>query len=432
MPEQSTQIEKTAALETSIEELQNTKKAMLNLLEDAHIAEQKEKQRAEELRAAVDEIKRFASIADQERATYLLLLSSIGEGVLVLDLEHKISILNDAGERILGFPKEELIGKHFEEALHFFDKQNTPLDHKIWEEAFVAWESKALPTEISVKRKDGTLLPIAIIISPIIDSKRYELKGVIITFRDVREERTLEDARVNFISIASHQLRTPLTSMRWFSEMLLGGDAGDITEDQKHFIERIYQGTDRMIALVNLLLQIARVEAGRLKVEPVPTDLKAITEAVILTLNTQLKEKTQQVIIKAGEGLPLIPMEQDYLWQIIQNFLTNAIRYSPEKGVIEVIIEKKDEWIEYSVKDSGIGIPENQKDKIFEKFFRADNALKAVPEGSGLGLSLVKSLVEGWKGKIWFDSVEGKGTTFHITIPVKGMEAHEGEVKLSV
>ena len=125
-------------------------------------------------------------------------------------------------------------------------------------------------------------------------------------------------------------------------------------------------------------------------------------------------------------------MDQDILWQVIQNIITNAMRYSPEGKTIFVDIAIKDKFVQYSVKDEGIGIPEDQRGHIFEKFFRADNALKFVPEGSGLGLSLAKSLVEGWGGKIWFETEVNKGTTFFFTLPVEGMAAKEGEVKISV
>lgn len=413
----------------SIIELEKTKRAILNLLEDTRLAEQREHAQAEELKSALEEIKHIASIADQERTTYFLLLSSIGEGVLVLDTTSKIIILNNVAEQILGFSKEELLGKLWSEKLALFDKRGEHIVIDLFSSLSPGQTSARF--DVSIKQKNGSLLPITTVISKIVDT-HGEYKGVIATFRDVHEDRALEEARIGFISTASHQLRTPLTSMRWFAEMLLGGDAGEITEEQRHFIERIYQGTDRMINLVSLLLQIARVEAGRIKVEPVPIDLKTITEGVVLALNAEFKAKSQHIKITATpDPLPLIPMEQDYVWQVIQNLLTNANRYSPIESTIDIAITQQGDAINYTVTDRGIGIPENQKDKIFGKFFRADNALKAVPEGSGLGLSLAKSLVEGWGGKIWFNSKEGE-TTFHVTIPLVGMAPHEGEVKLSV
>lgn len=413
--------------------LEDTKKAMQNLLEDARHAEIHEKRGKEELRNAMDKIGQFASIADGERHTYLLLLSSIGEGVFVVDTNRIITIVNRAAEEIFGFSKDELIGRRFTDILKYVRQDNTPLEGAFWDSAFNSKTPVILPPGISVKGKSGKLVPIADVISPIIDTHTNEHKGIIITFRDVSEERALEDARINFISIASHQLRTPLTSMRWFSEMLMAGDAGVLSEDQKHFVDRIYQGTDRMINLVNLLLQIARVEAGRLKIEPIPVDLKNTVSGVQLILKANIESKSITIDIRTNpDPFPQIPLDQDVIWHVFQNLISNAVRYSYQKATIWVNIEKKDDCVLCSVKDTGIGIPENQKIRVFEKFFRAENAIKLVPEGSGLGTSLVKLLVEGWGGKIWFESEINKGTTFFFTIPFSGMKAREGDVKLAV
>lgn len=245
--------------------------------------------------------------------------------------------------------------------------------------------------------------------------------------------KKLNDAKTGFISVASHQLRTPLTSMRWFSEMLLAGDAGEINEQQQSFVQRIYEGTARMVDLVNLLLQIARVEAGRVRIVPKPIDLRSTTEEVLQTIKTSIDAKSQKVEIKVNpDPFPAIPLDKEVIWQVIQNLLTNANRYSPKDGTVFISIVQKGREIEYSVKDQGIGIPEDQRNRIFEKFFRAENALRSVPEGSGLGLNLVKLLVEGWNGKIWFESEVGQGTTFFFTIPLEGMKAKAGEVGIEV
>ncbi|HEV8601468.1 MAG TPA: HAMP domain-containing sensor histidine kinase [Patescibacteria group bacterium] len=245
--------------------------------------------------------------------------------------------------------------------------------------------------------------------------------------------KKLNDAKTGFISVASHQLRTPLTSMRWFSEMLLAGDAGEINEQQQAFVQRIYEGTSRMVDLVNLLLQIARVEAGRVRIVPKPLDLRTTTEEVVQTLKTLIDAKSQKVEFKVNpEPFPPIPLDKEVVWQVIQNLMTNANRYSPKDSTILVTIIQKGKEVEYSVKDQGIGIPEDQRNRIFEKFFRAENALRSVPEGSGLGLNLVKLLVEGWNGKVWFETETGKGTTFFFTIPMEGMKAKAGDVGIEV
>ncbi|MBI5134167.1 MAG: HAMP domain-containing protein [Candidatus Taylorbacteria bacterium] len=414
-------------------EFQEAEIAVTNLLEDAKESEENQRRQAASLKRALDEVHKFASIADQERNTYLLLVASIGEGVIAFDLNRKVTLINKVTENILGYGADELVGGDFEARIKFVHKGKKPLEPEFWERVLREKKPVSLSSDISVVTKGGVEIAVSLVVSPVIDAKDNALRGAILTFRDVREERQLEETRVSFISVASHQLRTPLTSMRWFSEMLLAGDAGALSEDQKHFIERIYEGTDRMINLVSLLLQIARVEARRLKVEPVSTDLKHLTNGVALSLKANLDAKSHKVVVSSEPAdLPPVPIDQEIFWQVVQNLLSNAIRYSPEQSVISVSMVKKGDLIEYSVKDQGIGIPDDEKSRIFEKFYRAENALKYVPEGSGLGLVLVRSLVEGWGGRIWFESKEGEGTTFTFTLPVAGMERRQGEVSIAI
>ncbi|TSC74697.1 MAG: two-component system, OmpR family, phosphate regulon sensor histidine kinase PhoR [Parcubacteria group bacterium Gr01-1014_33] len=363
-----------------------------------------------------------------------VIISSIGEGLIVVDRNLVVTLLNPATSRILSMIPSELIGKNIVNALQMFkdDRQVSQDAHPIFQ---AISRRKTVIAELAenytYQTAGHTKFPVSMIITPLF--VRGQTTGAVLVFRDVTETKKLEEARSNFISVASHQLRTPLTSMRWFVEMLLAGDAGAINDDQKHFVMRVYEGTDRMINLVNLLLQIARVEAGRVKVDPTLLDLKKLAEEVYVSLKTVIDQKFQKVTIAANpEPFPAIPADKDIVWQVFQNLISNANRYSPDNSVIAVSIEKDKDMAEIAVKDSGIGIPENQQSRIFEKFFRAENALKMVPEGSGLGLTLIKSLVEGWGGKIWFESGQGKGTVFYFTIPLAGMASKEGEVKLTV
>ncbi len=405
-------------LERRIIELRRSQKAMLNVLEDSRELEKN---------------------LTKERDLTKAVISSMGEGLLVVNKEHKIILINQAASILLRWAAGDALGRNIHEVFNICKggaKEETcllPIEQLTKEPNIL---NINLEDNFYCHDKEENKFPVTVIMASLLQtSLRGNVTGAVVVFRNVTAEKSLDEAKTSFISIASHQLRTPLTSMRWFSEMLLDGDAGDLSEDQKHFVDRIYQGVDRMINLVNLLLQIARVEMGRVKIEPVPLDLKLVTEGVVMTLQSQLKEKKQKVEVKSSMSeMPKIPMDEDVAWQIIQNLLTNAIRYSPQKGIITVAIDvdwEKQELV-YSVKDRGIGIPADQQNRIFEKFYRADNAVKHVPEGSGLGLNLVKKLVSDWQGQIWFDSEEGKGSTFFFTVPLKGVRAREGEVKLKV
>jgi PAS domain S-box-containing protein len=418
--------EKIAALETSSidlakkmgeisasnKELEETKTAMVILLDVVQIL-------GENLK--------------EERDKIQTIIESMGEGLIVVDKDNKISLVNPTAARFLKKTVEELIGKDIASTVPLYSGRELAA----WDIHPIAKAVKKNKTIVSslednffLEKSSGKRFAVLIVATPL---SKKDLIGTVMMFRDASEEKALDEAKVGFISVASHQLRTPLTSMRWFSEMLIDGDAGNINEEQKHFIERIYQGTERMINLVNLLLQIARVEAGRLKIEPVDIDFKNTTAGVAFTLKSDMEAKSQKIVIKMDpDPFPTVPMDQEVIWQVIQNLLSNASRYSPAKSIINVSVIKKGKEVEYSVKDQGIGIPKEYQGRIFEKFYRAENALKLVPEGSGLGLSLVKMLVERWGGKIWFETEEGKGTTFYFTIPLSGMERKEGEVGLGV
>jgi len=363
------------------------------------------------------------------------IFSSVSEAIFVTDTLGDLMLYNEAAKKSFEIPSNTGVGKNISEMFKLtkendkeIPKEQRPINRSMSEnrEQIVSKEDNFF-----CKLPSGKRFPVVIIASPLRQSDR--IVGSVSIFRDITSEKKLDESKNSFISTASHQLRTPLTSLRWFSEMLMEGDAGRINKNQKTFLNNIYEGVARMINLVNLLLQLARVEAGRVEIEPVAVNLSKMAENVAVAFKADLEKKKQKVAVEAVSGnVPDIYMDYDVAWQVLQNLISNAVRYSSEKGTIKVKIEKKDKFVELSVKDEGIGIPKNQQERIFEKFYRANNAMQAVPEGSGLGLALVKLLVEGWGGSVRFESKEGKGTTFYITVPLSGMKAKEGEVKLAV
>jgi PAS domain S-box-containing protein len=392
---------------------EENKRALLNILEDAHLLQI-------ELR---DTTAQLSGI-----------IASMAEALIVTDADTRITLLNEAASALIDVPIQKALGRKISELLTMVSggqevkEEERPISKAVRLGKPVRIE---LEDDYSLILANGKKISIAGFTNPFI--RDGKILGVVATLRDMTDEKNLDEAKTGFISIASHQLRTPLTSMRWFSEMLMEGDAGELAEEQKHFVDRIYQGVNRMIGLVNLLLQIARVEAGRIKIDPTPINLASITRGVVLTLKADLEKKKQRIdIITDPAELPKAPMDKDVIWQVMQNLLSNAIRYSPEGGVITVRIKVAGDMFEYSVSDNGIGIPKEARARIFEKFFRAENAVESVPEGSGLGLSLVASLVRGWGGVVGFESEVGKGTTFHFNVPVAGMSAKAGEVTLAV
>ncbi|HXK38144.1 MAG TPA: ATP-binding protein [Candidatus Paceibacterota bacterium] len=426
--------EKTSALEKNIDELGRSKKQTELALKAAEDAEEKMREKSKQVEDAFEEVQRFARSADRERLTYSLLISSIGEGVIVIDAERHITVINETAERMLGRTSEEVRGKDMRSHFQLLSNDRNPLGDEFMLPIFAEGKLHAIRFLYLKRMSDGAEMPISGVIAPITDAMSGGIvRGAIFTLRDVTEEKALEEARVGFISTASHQLRTPLTSMRWFTEMLEDGDAGPVNDEQRHFLERIGEGVERMTGLVNMLLQIARVEAGRVAVEPEPVDMKEIAIAVAKTIEVQLAEHRQKITVTAEpDPLPHISLDKDYPWQVIQNLYTNAQRYAFDDTTIEVKMRVQDDQLVFSVQDHGIGIPKSAYSRMYEKFYRAENALTKVPAGTGLGLSLTKSLVEEMGGKLSFESVEGEGTVFTFTIPLSGMKSRKGEVKLLV
>ncbi|HXK37996.1 MAG TPA: ATP-binding protein [Candidatus Paceibacterota bacterium] len=414
--------------EGAVAELEETKRAVLNLLEDTRESEEKITAQAADLAKALEDSRAFARSAEEERATYHQLVSSIGEGVIVLGADGLIKIVNDVTVSMIGEPRESLINKDPVAALHLRDRERNELPQEYWDAILKTEKTITLPILTSV-RNDGTVIYASSIAAPIVNETTKEHKGIIITFRNISEDFALDEARTNFISTASHQLRTPLTTIRWFIEMLQSGDAGALTEGQKQYLHQIDEGIARMINLVGFLLRTARVETNRVIITPKPLSLRKAIEACVSELMPRLKNKKQTVSI-AGDDLPEIPLDPDYVHEVFLTILMNAQLYGIPGDTIYVQLERSGNFVEVHITDHGMGIAQDERKRVFDKFFRSNKAIVASPDGSGLGLSLVRMLVSDWGGNVWFESEEDKGTTFSVSIPVSGMNAREGEVTL--
>lgn len=400
--------EKAKILQTDVEKhkkqekfLDESKRATLNLLEDSW----KAKERLEE-----------------EGYRLQTILTSIGDGLILVDGAYIITLINNVAMGMLGMKREELVGKDLRTVVTLWKKQKDVIPNNIWptEEVFLTKKvvTGTLEQDFSIStQKHQEKIPIVFSISPLGGG----LSGVVITFRDASKERELDDAKSGFISVASHQLRTPLTSIRWYSEMLLSEDAGALNDTQKDFMKEVHGGAERLYQTVDLLLGISRVESGKMKSDRTQIDLGLFTAEIAKELAPQIDMKELALAVVPPEGAPVsVLLDSLTLRQVILNLISNAIRYTNPKGIIEIKWWLNDEGKEvvYMVHDNGIGIPESQRSRIFSKFFRAENARAQVPDGSGLGLALVKDLVISWGGRVWFETEEGKGTNFFFTVPL--------------
>ncbi len=362
------------------------------------------------------------------------LLSSIGDSVIAVDHDGHLIWMNKIAAEMMQITATEVIGKPYETIWHLETEKGEPIpdqDRPI-HHALVTGKPIRNADYFYCRRDDkGEVLvrfAVAVNVAPIVLDD--QLTGAIIVFRDITHERQVDRMKTEFISLASHQLRTPLSAIRWFAEMLLAGDAGELSTEQKDFMKNISDSTQRMIELVSSLLNISRIESGRIMINPKPTDLAELINGITTDLKGKTETKKQQLIVSVHKDLPKISIDPQLIGQVYLNLLTNAIKYTPAGGEITVLVSRKDDDVVSQVTDNGYGIPKSEQAKMFQKFFRATNVAKVETDGTGLGMYLVKSIIESSGGKIWFESEEGKGTTFWFTLPMAGMKAKEGEVTL--
>jgi PAS domain S-box-containing protein len=356
------------------------------------------------------------------------LLESMNEGMIALDDKGTIVLINSVATAMFGLdPKATNVS--FNENISLTSQLGKEVPPEILPTATL--QTGEIVDDVYTLKDDGThKILVNISASPI--KLEGRIAGAILVVRDVTKEKEVDRMKTEFISLASHQLRTPLSAIKWFSEMLLNGDAGELKPEQKDFTKNIADSTDRMVELVNSLLNISRIESGRIIVDPRPTDLKELIGGIVNDLKAKTEERQQTLIISVHSELPKINLDSRLIGQVYLNLLTNAVKYTPKNGEISVTVSKKGDDVISQITDNGYGIPKAQQGRIFEKFFRAENVAKFETDGTGLGLYLIKAVVESSGGKIWFESEEGKGTSFWFTLPLSGMVAKEGEVTLDV
>jgi PAS domain S-box-containing protein len=411
-------LEKTKSLDEKEKFMGDQRKAILNVLEDV----ESEKDKVSSEKDKTDTI-----------------LQSIGDAVFVVDTEQKIILVNSVTEKISGLSPEQLIGKTYTDVLKFVFEDTKKINNKFMLDALKTGITQEMSNHTVIINNSGDEIPISDSAAPLKD-KDGKVIGCVVVFRDVTKERQIDKAKTEFVSLASHQLRTPLSAINWYVEMLLAGDAGKLSAEQKNYVNEVYNGNKRMVDLVNSLLNVSRIGMGTFAVEPENVNICNICEDVIKELTPQIVAKKLS-IIKEHEDKKLTIFADPKLMRIVmQNFLTNAVKYTPEKGIITASVFKikagsypnvNSDSMLMKISDTGYGIPESQKEHIFEKLFRADNVREKDTEGTGLGLYIVKSIIEQSGGVVWFESKINKGTSFYATIPLKGMVKKEGNKELT-
>jgi PAS domain S-box-containing protein len=253
--------------------------------------------------------------------------------------------------------------------------------------------------------------------------ERLDVRGTknplaLATIVDIHEQKELERIKTEFLSLASHQLRTPLANLKWYIDFLLTRKKEELTPTVSSYLQKIFRRNEDMIDLVNTLLNLSRIEMGRVKVEKEDADIAETLRSVTEELEQNIQGKTQHLTVSIPQK-HIMHTDKRLVRIIVQNLLANAIRYTPEGGDIHLFLETEKNATIIKVKDTGVGIPPDEQGKIFSKMYRATNAQKMEANGNGIGLYMCKALAEALEGDITFTSEENVGTTFTVSFPTK-------------
>jgi signal transduction histidine kinase len=346
------------------------------------------------------------------------ILEAVADGVLVTGFDNKVTFVNSSAERILDLPASNILGESLDTFGGLFGKAAGTWMQTIrgWSEDSASYESgETYAEQIELDNKRIVLVHLAPVML------QNDFLGTVSIFRDITHEVEVDRLKSEFVATVSHELRTPMTSIRGYADILLLGAAGALNENQSHFLQIIKNNTERLNILVNDLLDISRIEAGRVTLAPQPLDLRDVAEDVLADVlrRSQEENKSMAISLEAPKELPRVFGDSERVRQILDNLVDNAYHYTPVGGQIQVRIHSENGEVQVDVSDTGVGIALEDQERVFERFFRGEHPLVLATPGTGLGLPIVKQLVEMHHGRIWMTSkgIPGEGSTFSFTLP---------------
>lgn len=354
------------------------------------------------------------------------ILESIADGVIVTGPEHRVILCNASAEEILNLDQATVLDQPAVDFIGVYGAAG-----RRWVEAVQRWRSQSAeeasretPLEERLELEDGRI--VAVSVAPVVLGD--EFLGTVSIFRDITQEVEVDRLKSEFVATVSHELRTPMTSVKGYVEMLLMQAVGELNDEQKHFLQVIKGNIDRLGGLVNDLLDISRIESGRVALDLQPVDLAGMLGDVrdAILRRSQIETKPMEVTLQAEETLPPVMADPDRVRQVINNLVENSFNYTPAGGHIWISLEEAEGCLEVRIRDNGIGIKPEEQKRVFERFYRGEQALNLAVAGTGLGLSIVRQLVEMHDGTLHLESegVPGKGCTFIITLPIAPRRGH--------
>jgi PAS domain S-box-containing protein len=375
-------------------------------------------------------------LGEIEQLKLAAIVESSDDAITSADLDGIVTSWNKGAERMFGYTAEEMIGRSGEALIPNGD-ETSPQTRiasvvEMGEGRFEATRKRKDGTLIdievtmsAVRNEAGEVVGVAAIAQDITDRRRVEQEREQFTLElEVRNEQLLELDRLKdeFVALVSHELRTPLTSIRGYLELVLDGEAGDVTDEQRQFLGIVERNANRLLDLVGDLLFLAQIEAGKLSLEVGAVDLAAVAAESVETARP-LAEDKEITLTLATSPLPLLAGDGARLAQLLDNLVSNAIKFTPEGGRVDVRASSARGNAILEVRDTGMGIAAEEQEHVFERFFRTSRATEQAIQGTGLGLAISKAIVHAHGGRITLASAEGEGSTFHVTIPIRAVQA---------
>ncbi len=387
--------------------------AMKKDMKDIHGWEDSEKQQSTVLESVVP----LMTELEEARSKTHAILEATNEAIILLSADDRMLWLNKAFGRFFSLITQDAIGD-------FFHNLNSH-----WERVF---EDSTKMIQILNNAKENQLSEYREVVTQIWPQKR-ELEvysapvenasknylGQLFVFRDVTREREVERMKSEFVSLVSHEFRTPLTSMIGYTEIMLEGDAGDLTDEQTDFLKTILRNANNLAEIINSLLIVSRLEAGAIKLNTCKLEMNEIVNHAVELLRPQMDAKKLKLIVSVPTDLKAVEGDSRWINEVMLNLLSNACKYTPSDGTIRISAKEKDGFLYIKITDSGIGMSTYEQEKLFTKFYRAENPETIKAGGTGLGLWISRSLVEMHGGEILVTSLPRKGSTFTIKLPIK-------------
>jgi PAS domain S-box-containing protein len=344
------------------------------------------------------------------------LLQSIGEGVVATDQDGEIILVNKIAEELLGFIESELFGRSFVKTVMLENEDGDKIADVERPINLALTSGTSTTATYNLIRKDGSKLPVMTTVAPVLlDGKPT---GTVVVFRDITKEKEIEKMRTDFLALVSHQLRTPLSGTKWLIETIYRGVIGELNPKQREYIDHLYQINEMMIKMVSEILNVLTLSGGTSAIKKEDISISKLYEELFLIMEPAARNK-KVILFNAFKNSDqfLIRSDPQMVRSILESFIGNAINYSSEGGRIDFDAREENNEVVFFVKDSGIGIPKEEQERIFERFYRASNAKTIRPEGTGLGLHIAFLLAQKIGAKISFESEENKGTAFYLRIP---------------